>query len=114
VGRRNGRDEEFSTTFADRDNEGARYIEQLWAARKAGALSKEIRLRGQTRELMDALKQLALRYGFSRSTRPISCRNPLSRCACRRGSTYAGSGRGARRASGRGLGQSRDPGAVDG
>jgi len=63
-GRRNGRQEEFTTTFADRDNDGARYIEQLWAARKAGALSREIRLRGQTRELMDALKQLALRYGI--------------------------------------------------
>ena len=63
-GRRNGRQEEFSTTLADRDNDGARYIEQLWAARKAGALSREIRLRGQTRELIDALKQLALRYGI--------------------------------------------------
>jgi len=63
-GRRNGRQEEFRTTFADRDNDDARYIEQLWAARKAGALSHEIRLRGQTRELMDALKQLALRYGI--------------------------------------------------
>jgi Ca-activated chloride channel family protein len=63
-GRRNGHQEEFSTTFADRDNDDARYIEQLWAARKAGALSREIRLRGQTRELMDALKQLALRYGI--------------------------------------------------
>jgi Ca-activated chloride channel family protein len=63
-GRRNGRQEEFTTTFADRDNGAARYIEQLWAARKAGALSREIRLRGQTRELLDALKQLALRYGI--------------------------------------------------
>src|SRR3989441_4380566 len=63
-GRRNGRQEEFRTTFADRDNDTARYIEQLWAARKAGALSREIRLRGQTSELMDALKQLALRYGI--------------------------------------------------
>jgi len=63
-GRRNGRQEEFRTAFADRDNDDARYIEQLWAARKAGALSREIRLRGQTRELMDALKQLALRYGI--------------------------------------------------
>ena len=44
--------------------EAARYIEQLWASRKAGALSREIRLRGQTRETMDALKQLALRYGI--------------------------------------------------
>ena len=39
-GRRNGRQEEFSTTFIDRDNDDARYIEQLWAARKAGALSR--------------------------------------------------------------------------
>jgi Ca-activated chloride channel homolog len=63
-GRRNGRQEEFSTTFGDRENADARYIEQLWAARKAGALSREIRLRGQTPELMNALKQLALRYGI--------------------------------------------------
>ncbi|HXM38444.1 MAG TPA: VIT domain-containing protein [Gemmatimonadales bacterium] len=63
-GRRNGRQEEFSTTVGERESGDARYIEQLWAARKVGALSREIRLRGQTRELMDALKQLALRYGI--------------------------------------------------
>jgi len=63
-GRRNGRQEEFSATVGERESGDARYIEQLWAARKVGALSREIRLRGQTRELMDALKQLALRYGI--------------------------------------------------
>ena len=63
-GRRNGRQEEFRTPAMDRANDDARYIEQLWAARKAGTLSREIRLRGQTKELMDALKQLALRYGI--------------------------------------------------
>jgi Ca-activated chloride channel family protein len=63
-GRRNGRQEEFATTVGDRDNDQARYIEQLWASRKAGALSREIRLHGQTPETMDALKQLALRYGI--------------------------------------------------
>src|SRR5206468_7963391 len=63
-GRRNGRQEEFRTTFGDGENADARYIEQLWAARKAGALSREIRLHGQTRETLDALKQLALRYGI--------------------------------------------------
>jgi Ca-activated chloride channel family protein len=62
-GRRNGRDESFQTTLMDREGD-ARYIEQLWAARKVGALSREIRLRGQTKELLDALKQLALRYGI--------------------------------------------------
>jgi Ca-activated chloride channel family protein len=63
-GRRNGRQEEFRTTVGERENDNARYIEQLWAARKAGALSREIRLHGQTQELMNALKQLALRYGI--------------------------------------------------
>ncbi|MFN2572432.1 MAG: VIT domain-containing protein [Gemmatimonadales bacterium] len=63
-GRRNGHEEQFSTTFADVGNDDARYIEQLWAARKAGTLSREIRLHGQTREVMEALKQLALRYGI--------------------------------------------------
>ena len=63
-GKRNGRQEEFTTTVGDRENDDARYVEQLWAARKAGALSREIRLHGQTREFMDALKQLALRYGI--------------------------------------------------
>lgn len=63
-GRRNGRAEEFTTTFVDRDNDAARYIEQLWAARKVGALTREIRLRGQTPETLNQLKQIALRYGI--------------------------------------------------
>src|SRR5204862_6108989 len=63
-GRRNGRQEECRTSVGDRENTDARYIEQLWAARKAGALSREIRLRGQTPELMNSLKQRALRYGI--------------------------------------------------
>src|SRR6266478_6186405 len=63
-GRRNGKQEEFRTTIGPRENDNAHYIEQLWAARKAGALSREIRLHGQTQELMNALKQLALRYGI--------------------------------------------------
>ncbi|MEX2156460.1 MAG: VIT domain-containing protein [Gemmatimonadales bacterium] len=63
-GRRNGRLEAFSTTVGERESGDARYIEQLWAARKVGALSREIRLRGQTREIVESLKQLALRYGI--------------------------------------------------
>ena len=63
-GRRNGRAEEFRTSVSDRENADARYIEQLWASRKVGALSREIRLHGQTQEIMNSLKQLALRYGI--------------------------------------------------
>jgi Ca-activated chloride channel family protein len=63
-GRRGGREEQFSTTTRDRENADARYIEQLWAARKAGRLSQEIRLRGQNPEIMRELRDLALRYGI--------------------------------------------------
>jgi Ca-activated chloride channel family protein len=63
-GRRGGREEQFSTTAGDRENADARYIEQLWAARKAGRLSQEIRLHGQNPEIMRELRDLALRYGI--------------------------------------------------
>src|SRR5204863_50453 len=42
----------------------ARYIEQLWAARRAGALAQEIRLHGANTEVLESLKRLALRYGI--------------------------------------------------
>ena len=63
-GRRNGRAEEFTTSVVERESGDARHIEQLWAARKVGALSREIRLRGQNREVIEELKQIALRYGI--------------------------------------------------
>src|SRR5205807_9109638 len=43
---------------------GVGYLQQLWAARKAGALSREIRLHGPNPEIVDELKRLALRYGI--------------------------------------------------
>jgi len=65
TGRRGGREERF-TTQADfgAGAAGADYIPQLWAARKAGSLSRQIRLHGANPELVNALKQLALRYGI--------------------------------------------------
>ena len=64
-GRRGGRTERFSAS-ADFSAEApqARYIEQLWAARRAGALSQEIRLHGVNTEVLESLKRLALRYGI--------------------------------------------------
>ncbi len=63
-GRRNGHEERFTASLAG-ENQGANgYVRQLWAARKAGALAREIRLHGQTAEVMNALKDLALRYGI--------------------------------------------------
>jgi Ca-activated chloride channel family protein len=64
TGRRSGREQRF-TTRAPADAPGASdYVAHLWAARKAGALGREIRLHGQTPEIMRALKELALRYGI--------------------------------------------------
>ncbi len=63
-GRRNGAVERFSTVAGfPLERTANEFIPRLWAARKAGALSREIRLHGQTVELMTALKDLALRYG---------------------------------------------------
>ena len=64
-GRRGGRTERFSAG-ADFSTEApqARYIEQLWAARRAGALAQEIRLHGPNTEVLESLKRLALRYGI--------------------------------------------------
>ena len=64
-GRRAGRTERFSAS-ADFSTEApqARFIEQLWAARRAGALAQEIRLHGPNPEVLESLKRLALRYGI--------------------------------------------------
>jgi len=64
TGRRNGHEERFATSAAATPQSGADYIPQLWAARKVGALTREIRLHGQNPEIMNELKRLALRYGI--------------------------------------------------
>jgi len=63
-GRRNGHEERFAAAGPAGEQPANDYIRQLWAARKAGALAREIRLHGQTPELLSALKDLALRYGI--------------------------------------------------
>jgi Ca-activated chloride channel homolog len=65
IGRRSGHEERFSTAARfGGEQTGADYVQQLWAARKAGALSSDIRLHGPNPELVSELKRLALRYGI--------------------------------------------------
>jgi Ca-activated chloride channel family protein len=65
TGRSNGREERLTTAARfDGEPAGLGYLQQLWAARKAGALSREIRLHGPNPEIVDELKRLALRYGI--------------------------------------------------
>jgi Ca-activated chloride channel homolog len=64
-GNRAGRREAYSTTaqFADHslDND---YIPKIWASRKVGYLSQQLRLHGNNKEILDDLRETALRYGI--------------------------------------------------
>ena len=65
IGRRGGHEERFSTAARfGGEQSGSDYVQQLWAARKAGALSSDIRLHGPNPEIVSELKRLALRYGI--------------------------------------------------
>ncbi|MBW3552656.1 MAG: VIT and VWA domain-containing protein [Gemmatimonadetes bacterium] len=64
-GRRVGRVERFGTTasFPARA-ETNDFIPRLWASRKLGELTRQARLNGASPELVDAIRQTALRYGL--------------------------------------------------
>ncbi|HVH68503.1 MAG TPA: VIT domain-containing protein [Gemmatimonadales bacterium] len=64
TGRRNGHEERFTTVARFGEGSGNDYVQQLWAARKAGALSRDIRLHGSNPETVSELKRLARRYGI--------------------------------------------------
>jgi Ca-activated chloride channel family protein len=64
TGRRGGRPVQFATSAPASEGTSNDYIAHLWAARKAGALAREIRLHGASPEVMTGLRELALRYGI--------------------------------------------------
>ena len=65
TGRRNGRTETFATRVSfpshELDNE---FVTKLWAARKVGSLAQQLKLKGPNQEILEALRQTALRYGI--------------------------------------------------
>ena len=65
TGRRAGRVETFSTQVElphhELDND---FIPKLWAARKVGVLTQQLKLNGQNPEILEQLRQTALRYGI--------------------------------------------------
>ena len=65
TGRRSGRAERYATRaeFSSHVN-GNDYIPQLWAARKLGELTRQVRVNGRDRELIEEIKATALRYGL--------------------------------------------------
>ncbi len=64
-GTRGGRRERF-TLQADfsRHESGNEYIPPLWASRRIGELTRQIRLEGATPELINRVRDLGLRYGI--------------------------------------------------
>jgi Ca-activated chloride channel family protein len=64
-GERNGRRERFAVTGSFRmhqqDND---FIPRLWASRRIGDLTRQIRLEGGSPALMDQVRDLGLRYGI--------------------------------------------------
>lgn len=64
-GRRAGRTERFGTTasFLGRTQLND-FIPRLWASRKLGELTQQVRLNGPEPEVIEAIRQTALRYGL--------------------------------------------------
>ena len=64
-GERNGRRERFTTDAAfSRVAAGNEFIPRLWASRRIGDLTRQIRLEGQSEPLIREVRELGLRYGI--------------------------------------------------
>jgi Ca-activated chloride channel family protein len=64
-GTRAGRAEEYGTTAAfPAAEDGNDFIPRLWAARKIGVLQQAIRLHGANPEIVQEIRETALRYGL--------------------------------------------------
>jgi Ca-activated chloride channel family protein len=63
-GERNGRRERFevAASFPAQNNDNE-FVGSLWAARRIGDLTRELRLEGSTAERIARIRELALRYG---------------------------------------------------
>jgi Ca-activated chloride channel family protein len=64
-GTRAGRDERYGTVAPFPATEsGNEFVPRLWAARKIGVLQQSIRLNGPNPEIVEEIRQTALRYGL--------------------------------------------------
>ena len=64
-GSRNGRRERFTIEARfDRNVGDNQYVPPLWAARRIGELTRQIRLEGASQELVARVRELGLRYGI--------------------------------------------------
>jgi len=65
TGVRGGTSERFSVGVAfPEEARGDDYIPRLWAGRRIGVLTRELRLHGRNQEVIDEVRDLGLRYGI--------------------------------------------------
>lgn len=55
----------YQLKFADRTDGNQGFVEDLWARRKVGYLLDQIRVQGESKEVVDEVIQLAKRYGIT-------------------------------------------------
>lgn len=55
----------YELNFADKTEGNQGFVEDLWARRKVGYLLDQIRVQGETKEVVDEVVQLAKRYGIT-------------------------------------------------
>jgi Ca-activated chloride channel family protein len=82
----NGRTQRFvyeDLTFEERG--GDDFIAPLWATRKIGYLLNQVRLHGESQELVDEIVELSIRYGIITPYTSFLVEEPVSRALSREG-----------------------------
>ncbi|MFW5952487.1 MAG: VIT domain-containing protein, partial [Gemmatimonadota bacterium] len=81
-GRRGGRVERFAARAAfPRQADANGYIPRLWASRKLGELTRQIRLNGPDPELVEEVRRTALRYGLVSEYTSYLVQEPMEQLA---------------------------------
>jgi Ca-activated chloride channel homolog len=55
----------YEVNFPTRTDDGREFVEQLWARRKVGFLLDQIRVHGESKEVVEEVTKLALKYGIA-------------------------------------------------
>lgn len=83
-GRRGGRAETFAADIEFADRAANDFIPRLWAARKLGELTRQVRINGPDPELIEAIRSTALRYGLLSEYTAYLVQEPLEEGALQR------------------------------
>ncbi|MEO8201039.1 MAG: VIT domain-containing protein [Gemmatimonadota bacterium] len=78
-GERNGRKERFTTQASFPSSEdGNDFIPKLWASRRIGELTRQIRIEGSSQDLVNQVRELGLKYGILTEYTSYLVQEPLA------------------------------------